>query len=138
MTAPIVFGTEIKFVPDATTTHRQLNKIFPAGSDQSVELDTVDYQIPAGKDFWIYRMQIGYRYSAGTLPCINFYYGPTANSTVGATNFTNIALQGANDTTTTPQSIEFVRKIEENNYITLSNPYGCEMWINIFGVECDN
>ncbi len=137
MTAPIVVGSETKFVFSADTIPKQLSKIVGAGGPHSLEEDTVDYVVPAGKVFWIYRMIIGFRYVAGTVPAFNYYYGPTPDSIAGATKFTDIATGEAQAQTTMPLTIEFIRKIDAGNYITVENPYGAELWLNVFGIECD-
>ena len=137
MTNPVVVGSEIKFVFSADTIPKQLSKIVGAGSPHSLEEDGVDYQIPVGKVFWIYRMIIGFRYLAGTVPAFNYYYGATPDSIVGATKFSDIATGEAQAVRTMPLNIEFVRKIDAGNYINVVNPYGAELWLNVFGIECD-
>lgn len=137
MTDPIVVGSETKFVFSADTIPRQLSKIVGAGSPHSLELDGVDYIVPAGKVFWIYRMIIGFRFLTGTVPAFNYYYGPNPDSIVGATKFTDLATGEAQAVRTMPLTIEFIRKIDAGNYINVNNPYGAELWLNIFGIECD-
>ena len=138
MTDPIVVGGQTKFVFSADTIPRQLHIVvgnaLPA---YTLEEDTVDYQVPVGKVFWIYRMILGCRYQAGSVPAWRMYSAPAPDSIVGATVFSGIASGEAQATRTMPLNMEFIKKIDAGNYINIDNPYGAELWINVFGIECD-
>jgi hypothetical protein len=132
MTDPIIIGSEIKYVVDADTRIVCLTTNVSTGAGiLSYEENQVKYQIPALKKFIPMRIFLE-NSETTTNSSLELYFGPTVDTTTGATIFAKFRTSG------TGGGINFEMggpDIATGQFVSLRNNSAGNIYSTMIGVE---